>query len=61
MRQEKELLVKEVKNLKMQVAREQLKYHRVKLCSVIEVFLQVMVVFCSLSLTLVLAFRLKFS
>lgn len=42
--QEKEMMMREIGDLKMELARERLKSKRIKLCGLMEVILQVMAV-----------------
>lgn len=55
--QEMDLMVKQIGDLKMKLARERTKNKRIKLCGLMEVILQVMMLLCFSTLLLVLAFN----
>ncbi|EEF48499.1 uncharacterized protein LOC112533946 [Ricinus communis] len=55
--EEMDLMVKQIGDLKMKLARERTKNKRIKLCGLMEVILQVMMLLCFSTLLLVLAFN----
>ncbi|XP_057994602.1 uncharacterized protein LOC131168760 isoform X1 [Hevea brasiliensis] len=54
---EKDLMMEEIRDLKMKLARERIKCKRIKLCGLMEVILQVMLLLSFSTVLLVLAFK----
>ncbi|OAY58142.1 uncharacterized protein LOC110610027 [Manihot esculenta] len=54
---DKDLMMEEIRDLKIKLTRERIKSKRIKLCGLVEVILQVMVVLSFSTVLLVLAFK----
>ncbi|KAJ9146431.1 hypothetical protein P3X46_028700 [Hevea brasiliensis] len=55
--QDEDLMMEEIRDLKMKLARERIKCKRIKLCGLMEVILQVMLLLSFSTVLLVLAFK----